>query len=126
MPTIQIVFRGLMVFNRQPNGMEIGFVDSLYKPGGNGHVHPEPSSAVASDHHDEPEVEDPFEDTIEEPPVHVPRILTVKNGVLSAIFDLRNRSDLGTVRNWQLVVTNPVAPGPTATSPVVSGPHVTT
>jgi hypothetical protein len=37
----------------------------------------------------------------------------VKNGVLSAILDLRNRPELGTVRNWQIVVTDPLQPNVT-------------
>lgn len=124
MPTIKIVFRGLMVLNRQSNEMEIGFLDALYNSG-NGHVHSEHTSAVPSDHDCEHELEDPFEDTIEAPPVHVPRILTVKDGILTAIFDLRNRQELGTVRNWQLVVTNPVVPIGAGSS-LVAGRRVTT
>src|SRR6185369_2096753 len=34
-----------------------------------------------------------------------------KNGVLSAIFDLRNRPELGTVRDWRLVVDDPINVG---------------
>jgi hypothetical protein len=113
MPTITIVFRGLMVLNKQPNGMEVGFVDALYKPGER-HVHADGSNGAA---HQE-EGDDPFEDTIEDEPVHVPRILTVKNGVLASILDLRTRPELGTVRNWQLVVTNPVQPNVTTAQTV--------
>ena len=120
MPTITIVFRGLMVLNNQPHGMEIGFVDARYEccngsgngngnshshdTAGNGHSHGLTDAATG------PALVDPFEDTMESPPVHVPRILTVKNGVLTAIMDLRNRPELGTVRNWQLVVTDPASP----------------
>lgn len=116
MPTITIVFRGLMVFNNQPHGMEIGFVDTRcscngnshpYDLAGNGHSHNMTAAATG------PALVDPFEDTMESPPVHVPRILTVKNGVLTSIMDLRNRPELGTVRNWQLVVTNPALPNVT-------------
>jgi len=76
-----------MVFNKQPNTpplgtMEIGFVDAL-SAGHTGGGH------ASSD-------------------VHIPRILTMKDGVLAEVFDLRNRpQDLGMVRNWELVVTDP-------------------
>lgn len=88
MKTITIVFRGLMVLHKQADTMEIGFVNALYNPADE-HVH-----AGAVNHADHPAV-------------HVPRILTTKNGVLSAIFDLRNRPELGAVRDWTLVVDNP-------------------
>ena len=118
MPTITIVFRGLMVLNNQPHGMEIGFVDARCcnnghsdsdHIAGNGHTHAPHLAAAATD----PALVDPFEDTMEHQPVHVPRILTVKNGVLTSILDLRNRPELGTVRNWQLVVTRPLQPNVT-------------
>lgn len=92
MKTITIVFRGLMVFNKLPGTMEIGFIDALYKPG-NGH--PEhPDHGNGANHS----------------PVHIPRILTMQNGIVSSIFDLRNRRELGNVRNWELMVTDPVQP----------------
>lgn len=92
MKTITIVFRGLMVFNKQPGSMEIGFIDALFKPG-NGHPgHPDHGNGANHS------------------PVHIPRILTMQNGILSSIFDLRNRAELGNVRNWELVVTDPAQP----------------
>jgi len=89
MKTITIVFRGLMVLHKQADTMEIGFVDALHNASDE-HVHAGPSTNHA-DH----------------PAVHVPRILTTKDGVLSAIFDLRNRPELGTVRDWTLVLDDP-------------------
>lgn len=90
MKTITIVFRGLMVFNKQPGAMEIGFIDALYKPG---NEHPEhPDHGNGANHS----------------PVHIPRILTMQNGILSSIFDLRLRGELGNIRNWELIVTDPV------------------
>lgn len=86
--TITIVFRGLMVLHKYEDTMEIGFVDALYNPS-DAHVH-----AGAVNHADHSAV-------------HVPRILTTKDGVLSAIFDLRNRPELGSVRDWRLVVDDP-------------------
>jgi len=86
--TITIVFRGLMVLHKFEDTMEVGFIDALYNPSDE-HVH-----AGAVNHADHPAV-------------HVPRILTTKDGVLSAIFDLRNRPELGTVRDWTLVVDDP-------------------
>ena len=95
MKTVTIVFRGLMVFNKQPNPitqkpldtMEIGFVDALFQ--GTGHTgmnHPANEA-------------------------HVPRILTMKNGVLAEIQDLRlTQPELGNVRNWELVVTDSTQP----------------
>src|SRR5215210_1264087 len=49
-------------------------------------------------------------------PVHVPRIIKTKNGVISSIFDLRTRPELksvgqpGRIREWELEVTNPLQP----------------
>jgi hypothetical protein len=86
MKTITIVFRGLMVLHKQADTMEVGFVDALYNPSDE-HVHA--GAAVNHAGHSA---------------VHVPRILTTKDGVLSAIFDLRNRPELGAVRDWTLVV----------------------
>lgn len=86
---ITIVFRGLMVLHKHVDTMEIGFLDALYNPADE-HVH----TAPAMDHADHSAV-------------HVPRILTTKDGVLSAIFDLRNRPELGAVRDWTLVVDDP-------------------
>lgn len=64
-----IVFRGLMVFHKMGDVMEIGF---LRAPG------------------------------------HVPRILTMKNGVLAGVFDLRRRPELDRETDWRLVVDNPL------------------
>jgi len=77
-----------MVFNKQPNDaplntMEIGFADALFR--GNGHG----GGGGHSPHE-----------------AHIPRILTMKDGVLAEIQDLRLRPELGTVRNWELVVTD--------------------
>jgi len=46
-------------------------------------------------------------------PTHVPRILTITNGVLANVFDLRSRPELGneTNRTWRLEVTNPTKAG---------------
>lgn len=86
--TISIVFRGLMVLHKYEDTMEVGFIDALYNPSDE-HAH-----TGAVDHADHSAV-------------HVPRILTTKDGVLSAIFDLRNRPELGAVRDWTLVVDDP-------------------
>src|SRR5215510_11653055 len=88
-----IVFRGLMVLHKHEDTMEIGFVDALYN-----------SSAA----HDQNGHSENHGDHDDHGVVHIPRILTTKNGVLSSILDLRNRPELGAVRNWDLVVTNPV------------------
>ena len=91
-----IVFRGLMVLHKHAEAMEIGFVDALYNEAANGNHDPNGNAAADhADHHHE---------------THIPRILTTKDGVLSSIFDLRNRPELGTVRNWSLEVTNPTPP----------------
>jgi hypothetical protein len=95
-----IVFRGLMVLHKHVDTMEIGFINALYDPSaahneGTATVHPgngAPHAGHSAQYGD----------------VHIPRILTTKNGVLSSIFDLRNRPELGSVRNWSLVVTNPI------------------
>lgn len=80
-----------MVLHRHLDTMEIGFVDALYNQSEqNGHP------ATHGNHNGNGAV-------------HIPRILTTKNGVLSSIFDLRNRPELGTVRNWSLEVTNPAS-----------------
>jgi hypothetical protein len=93
-----IVFRGLMVLHKHADTMEIGFVNALYNPSeeqnGNGtpaHDHNGDNHPAHATHHGA---------------VHIPRILTTKNGVLSSILDLRYRPELGKVRNWSLVVTN--------------------
>ncbi|MCA1577730.1 MAG: hypothetical protein LC794_10265 [Acidobacteria bacterium] len=44
-------------------------------------------------------------------PNHFPRILTMKNGVLAGIFDLRRRPELDRVRDWSIHVTNPSPSG---------------
>lgn len=90
---VTIVFRGLMVLHKQLDTMEIGFVDALYKPT-EAHVH----DGTEVNHTDHPATH---------APAHVPRILTTKDGVLSSILDLRTRPELGTVRNWTLVVDKP-------------------
>lgn len=87
----RIVFRGLMVLHKHAKTMEIGFVDALYNETAN---HEHDHNGNAANHLES----------------HIPRILTTKNGVLSSIFDLRNRPELGTVRNWSLEVTNPAPP----------------
>ena len=109
MKTTTIVFRGLMVLHKHGDTMEIGFVDAGFNPSGehedNGHAanggnHPQVTAnhpPNAANHVHAANYSD----------VHIPRILTTKNGVLSEIFDLRNRPELGTVRNWTLEVTNP-------------------
>ncbi|HEX5701710.1 MAG TPA: hypothetical protein VFX97_00665 [Pyrinomonadaceae bacterium] len=88
--TIKIVFRGLMVLNYQRdqaasrNYMEMGFLDAL--PHANGHGRGDHTSHSM---------------------VHIPRILTMKGGILTSVIDLRlDRPELGTVRNWELSVTN--------------------
>jgi len=74
--------------------MEIGFVDALYNETAEPDHDHNGNAAKHADHYE----------------THIPRILTTKNGVLSSIFDLRNRPELGTVRNWSLEVTNPDPP----------------
>ena len=95
-----IVFRGLMVLHKHIDTMEIGFVNALYNPA---EEHNETGAPVHAEHADTHAAH-----TAHHGDVHIPRILTTKNGVLSSIFDLRNRPELGTVRNWSLVATNPV------------------
>jgi hypothetical protein len=41
---------------------------------------------------------------------HVPRIITTKDGVIKSIFDLRTRPEFGTIRDWEIEVTNPLQP----------------
>jgi len=72
-----IVFRGLMVFHKMGDHMEIGVVNA-------------PAHAEAGGH-----------------AAHVPRIIKTTNGVISSIFDLRNRS---TARDWEIEVSNPAQP----------------
>jgi hypothetical protein len=82
MKTVTIVFRGLMVFSNQPQTMEIGLVDAPFHDSGHtGAGHPANEA-------------------------HVPRILSMKDGVLAEVMDLRLRPELGAVRNWELVVTD--------------------
>jgi hypothetical protein len=94
-----IVFRGLMVLHPHGDTMEIGFVDALYNGSAAQEHNHNGNAATQTDH----------------PPnhheAHVPRILTTTDGVLSSIFDLRNRPELGTVRNWSLEVRNPIGSG---------------
>jgi hypothetical protein len=95
-----IVFRGLMVLHKHVDTMEIGFVNALYDPS---EEHNEDAAPAHAEHRDTHAGH-----TGHYGDVHIPRILTTKNGVLSSIFDLRNRPELGTVRNWSLVVTDPI------------------
>ena len=88
--TIKFAFRGLMMFNYQQddatgkNFMEIGFLDArIASPGGGGHMGHTPPSAV-----------------------HVPRILTMEDGLLASVFDLRGSPALGLVREWELDVVS--------------------
>jgi hypothetical protein len=101
-----IVFRGLMVLHKHADIMEIGFVDALYNETAN---HEHAHNGNAANHADHLES-------------HIPRILTTKDGVLSSIFDLRNRPELGTVRNWSLEVTNPTPPAAGVTLRQQRGP----
>lgn len=87
--TTTIVFRGLMIFNYQQdaagkNYMEIGFLDAR---------------TVAPDEHSHP-------GHTAEHSIHIPRILTMTNGILASVFDLRKLDELGVVRDWELVVTD--------------------
>ena len=78
-----IVFRGLMVFHYMEDHMEIGLLNAMAHPDG------EPQPHVA----------------------HVPRIIKTKNGVISSIHDLRkHNAQLGPVRDWEIVVSNPTQP----------------
>ena len=72
-----IVFRGLMVFHKMGDHMEIGVL--------NAPAHAGPASHAA----------------------HVPRIIKTTNGVISSIFDLRNRN---AARDWEIEVSNPLQP----------------
>jgi hypothetical protein len=98
-----IVFRGLMVLHKHVNTMEIGFVNALYNPD---EEHSHDASPAHAGHGVNHAGHGPRHGMS-----HVPRILTTKKGVLSEIFDLRNRPELGTVRNWSLVATNATRPG---------------
>jgi len=91
--TITIVFRGLMVFNYQKGRMEIGFINGL------------PPKAENSHHH-----EGTPDDHANHLPVHIPRILTMRNGILASILDLRNRDELDTIRNWEIKATDVADP----------------
>lgn len=90
--TIKVAFRGLLVFNEQRDAtsgkkfMEIGFLDA--RDGGG------PHGGHDADHSK----------------VHIPRILTMENGLLASVVDLRNVDELGIVRNWQLKVNDPDPP----------------
>ncbi len=96
---VTIVFRGLMVFNPQGNMMEIGFLNALPTPHDPAHG--------GADPHDHPP--------------HIPRILTMKGNILTSVFDLRNRPELGKVRNWELRAVNPSPAQTTATPFTVPG-----
>ena len=95
-----IVFRGLMVLHKHGDTMEIGFLNALYNPAAEHNHEGTPAHAGNGINHA----------GHQHSASHIPRILTTKNGVLSEIFDLRNRPELGTVRDWSLVVTNPTLP----------------
>jgi len=91
---VRIAFRGLMVLNYQgeagnPRFMEIGFLDA--RTGGNpgaGHVHTPATSAV-----------------------HIPRVITMENGVLSDLVDLRGPgTGLGTVRQVKFCPSDGTSP----------------
>ena len=98
-----IVFRGLMVLHRHVDTMEIGFVNALYDPAEQHNHAASPAHAGHGINHAGHASRHSLS--------HIPRILTTKKGVLSEIFDLRNRPELGTVRNWSLVVTNAARSG---------------
>jgi len=90
--TVKIAFRGLMVLNYQgsaPNRfMEIGFLDARA-----GSAQGNPPMGGMPDYST----------------IHIPRVLTMENGVLADLLDLRNRPDLlGVVRRWELRAVNPV------------------
>lgn len=105
---VRIAFRGLMVLNYQgeagrPRFMEIGFLDARTgstQPGS--HVHTPASSAV-----------------------HIPRVITMENGVLSDVLDLRRPGlGLGTVRRWRLTSVIPgVQQTPLQTEVTLKGPN---
>jgi hypothetical protein len=95
-----IVFRGLMVLHKHADTMEIGFVNGLFDPSQEHHEDVAPAHAGHGDTH--------ADHTAHYGGIHIPRILTTKKGVLSSIFDLRNRPELGKVRNWSLVVKDPI------------------
>ena len=65
--------------------MEIGFINGLPPRAENGH------------HHD-----GAVDDHAEHVPVHIPRILTMRNGILASVLDLRNRDELDKIRNWEI------------------------
>lgn len=81
--SVKIVFHGLLVFHKMNNHMEIGVLNGLrHHGGGGGHPHGAPA--------------------------HIPRIIKTKNGVIHSTYDLRNRSELGPVRNWEIFVSHPL------------------
>ena len=82
-----IVFRGLMVFHYIDDHMEIGVLNAEAHHGGGG------GAGGGGGHVG-----------------HVPRIITTKNGVISSIVDLRNGTALGTERDWEIEVSNPIQP----------------
>lgn len=92
--SVTILFRGLMVFHKMGDYMEIGFLNA---PGQT--VPPPPNMEEAG---------------------HVPRILTLRDGVITSVFDLRSRPELDRKRPWELEVTNPLQP--TATT-YTNGPR---
>lgn len=81
---VRIVFRGLLLFHKMDDHMEIGVLNGLAH-GTHGHPHPHPPG-----------------------PAHIPRIIKTKNGVISRIFDLRNQPELGNIREWDIVVSHPL------------------
>ena len=105
-----IVFRGLMVLHRHVDTMEIGFVNALYDPAEQHNHAASPAHAGHGINHAGHGINH-ADHASRHSLSHIPRILTTKKGVLSEIFDLRNRPELGTVRNWSLVVTNAARSG---------------
>ena len=81
---VRIVFRGLLLFHKLDDEMEIGVLDGIQCHHGGG-PHPHPLG-----------------------PAHVPRIIKTKDGVISQIFDLRSRPELCEVRDWEIVVSHPL------------------
>jgi hypothetical protein len=78
-----------MAFHYMEDHMEIGLLDAR------AHEPHEPGEPAAP----QPHVS------------HVPRIITTKNGVISSIYDLRNHpQQLGSVRDWEIEVSNPTQP----------------
>jgi hypothetical protein len=81
--SVTILFRGLLVFHKMGDTMEIGFLNAPAA-----HQPPNP-----------PTMEDVG---------HVPRITTLRDGVVASVFDLRGRMELDKTRVWELEVTQPL------------------